>query len=109
MIEEKPKTSNKFTNFILASYAPAIILISAFVFVFSIYTSTRLIGHFKINVSILSPENKLLNTIDQLPDGAFKSNLYTVMAAEYAKCSDELNETMLVFAEKKIEELQPHK
>lgn len=57
------------------------------------------------NIQIKDVEKWLL----ALPDSAFKSNLLTVLGAEYGGNSEELNDLMKAFIEIKLQELSKNK
>lgn len=53
--------------------------------------------------------DEFANTVIQMPDGAFKSNLLTVIASEYSGSSEELNALLKKYSEIKIKELSKQK
>lgn len=103
-----PKPRNKFIDFTIDNFKAFVLSITLAVFILSLYCGFLLIKYFSDDTEYLSPAYQLVNAIDQLPAGDFKSNLYTVMAAEYAKYSGELNNTMQVFVEEKLGEIKPN-
>jgi hypothetical protein len=50
--------------------------------------------------------HRLEAIIDELPPGNLKSNMYTVLAAEYGGDGDSLQERLKAYAEMRIKELQ---
>ena len=49
---------------------------------------------------------QLADLVNRLPDGPFKSNLYTVLAAELGGTSKELNTLLMEYVRLQIEKLQ---
>jgi hypothetical protein len=64
----------------------------------------------KLSLVILAPDaapiQQLEEAVDALPDGTLKFNIYTILAAEYAGDSQDLNQILQMYSEMKIKELQ---
>lgn len=54
----------------------------------------------------VNPLDKLEVAIYALPDSQLKSNLFTVLAAEYTSDSKELSELLRAYSQMKIKEIQ---
>jgi hypothetical protein len=100
------KHTGKVTKFFVSLTAFLIITATACAFVFSLYSAAYLTSRCEVNIDTGSKEERLVRAIEQLPDCALKSNCYVVLAAEYGKDSDELNELLNAYAEMKLKELK---
>lgn len=92
----------------LTIFAICLLALLAPVYVKSYYSSSKLKEPAAVELKVNSVE-QLKQIIESLPDGAFKANIYIVLATEYAGDSTDLHAILSAYAKMQMQKLQGEK
>ena len=103
---KKQNMKSKILDLLAGVYAVIILLIAALATTLAAHWCVDKLVKLALHEAESNAVNRLEAIVDELPPGNLKSNMYTVLAAEYGGDGDSLQEHLKAYAEMKIKELQ---